>query len=438
MNMQVTVEKPESGLEYKMNVIVPIGDLDAKVAQKLNEIRRNVKMDGFRPGKVPLNIVKKQHGAGVRQDFAGEIIQAAFYAAVAKEELNVAGYPNFERYEEKDGNIEFTAKFEIFPAVTLPDFAKLKIEKIIAEIKDKDVENMVTKLREQKQAWKPCSAAKKANKGEQVIISFVGKKDGVEFEGGKADDLPLEIGSGRMIPGFEDGVIGMKKGEEKTIDLTFPEEYQSEELAGKAVTFDITVHSIQKKVLPELDEEFVKSLGVEDGTEESLVNEVKTNMEKELTRAVENKNRTEILDTLANAVELELPSSVINQEASKLMQRQIEQFQQQGVKAEDLGLNLKTFMPEAEKRVKLGLILGDIIKENKLTASDKDRKAFIEDQASSYEDPLEVIKWYAQNPDAQQEIDSIIVEKQVSEIILEKAKVKEVKKSFDEVVNQAA
>ena len=436
--MQVTVEKPESGLEHIMNVVVPAGDLDAKVEQKLSEIRRTIKMDGFRPGKVPLKIVKKQHGPGVRQDFAGEVIQRAFYDAVAKEDLNVAGYPMFERFEEKDGNIEFTAKFEVFPVVDLPDFAKLKIEKVVAEIKDKDVNEMITKLREQKLAWKPCSAAKKASKGDQVIISFVGKKDGVEFEGGKADDLPLEIGSNRMIPGFEDGIIGMKKGEEKTVELTFPEEYQSAELAGKDVTFDITVHSVQKKVLPELDEEFVKGLGIEDGTEESLLNEIKTNMEKELTRAVENKNRTQVLDTLADAIEIELPKSVIDQEASKLMQRQIEQFQQQGVKAEDLGLTIDAFMPEAQKRVKLGLILGDIIKANKMQATEDDRNRFIADQASSYEDPAEVIKWYAQNPEAQQEINSIIVEKQVAELVLEKAKVKEVKKAFNDVVSQDA
>jgi trigger factor len=436
--MQVTVEKPKSGLEHKMNVVVPVGDLDSKVEKRLNEIRRTIKMDGFRPGKVPLNVVKKRHGAEVRQEFSGEIIQTAFYDAVAKEALNVAGYPMFESFNETDGNIEFVAKFEVFPSVDLPEFSKLKIEKIKAEVTDKDVKNMITKLREQKSAWKPCSAAKKAKKGEQVIISFVGKKDGEEFEGGKADDLPLELGSGRMIPGFEDGIEGMKKGEEKTIDVTFPENYQSEELAGQAVTFDITVHSVQKKVLPELDEAFVKGLGIEDGKEESLVDEIKTNMEKELTRAVDNKNRTQILDSLSAKVDVELPKSVIQSEASTLMQRQIEQFQQQGVKAEDVGLTIDVFLPEAEKRVKLGLILGDIIKANKLTASDEARKAFIEDQASSYEEPSEVIKWYAQNPDAQREIDSIIVEKQVSELIAAGAKVKEVKKSFDQVVNQAA
>ena len=436
--MQVTVDKPKKGLEHKMNVVVTIGDLDAKVEKRLNEISRTIKMDGFRPGKVPLNVVKKRHGAEVRQDFSGEIIQKSFYDAVTKEDLNVAGYPTFESFDEKDGNIEFVAKFEIFPKVKLPDFAKLKVTKIVADIEDKDVDNMILKLREQKQSWKPASAAKKAKKGDQVIISFVGKDAKKEFDGGSANDVPLELGSGRMIPGFEDGIIDMKKGDEKVINVTFPKDYQSEDLAGKKVTFDITVHSVQTKVLPELDEEFVKSLGIKDGKEESLITEIKTNMQKEITRAVENKNRTEVLDTLSDSVKIELPKSVINQEASQLMQRQIEQLQQQGVKPEDVGLSIDAFMPEAERRVKLGLVLGDIIKKNKIKGSEKDRKKFIEDQASSYEDPAEVVNWYAQNPDAQREIDSIIVEKQVSELILEKAKVKEVKKSFDEVVNPAA
>jgi trigger factor len=296
----------------------------------------------------------------------------------------------------------------------------------------------MTKLREQKMAWKTASAAKKARNGEQVIIDFVGKKDGVEFEGGKAENVPLELGSGRMIPGFEDGIIGMKKGEEKTIEVTFPEDYQSEELKGQTVTFDITVHSVQKKVLPEIDEEFVKSFGIEEGTEEALMNEIRSNMEKELQRAVENQNRTAVLDALSEKVDVELPQALIDQEASALMQRQVEQFQQQGLKAEDIGLTLETFKPDAEKRVKIGLVLGEVIKENKIEATEEAKKAFIEDQASAYEDPKEVIDWYAKNPQAQKEIDAILVEKEIANTILKDAKVKEVSKSFEEIVSPAA
>ncbi|MPQ75968.1 trigger factor [Hydrogenovibrio sp. JE_KL2] len=436
--MQVTVEKPKSGLEHKITVVMPSGDLDSKVEKRLAEMRRNVKMDGFRPGKVPMSVVKKRYGGQVRQELMGDAVQQSFYEAVTKEELNVAGYPMFDSLDEKEGSIEFTARFEIFPEVKLPDLAKLKVDSIQAEVTDKDVDNMLNKLLEQKMVWQPSkSAAKKAKKGEQVIIDFVGKKDGVAFDRGSAENVPLVLGGGQMIPGFEDDIIGMKKGEEKVIEVTFPEDYQSEELKGQTVTFDITVHSIQTKVVPEMDEEFVKSFGVEEGTEEALRAEIRSNMEKELARAVDSKNRTAVFDALSEAVKIELPKSAVEQEASDLMQRQAQNFQQQGIKPEDVGLTIDAFMSDAEIRVKLGLVLGDLIKENKIEATEADRKAYIEEQASSYEDPQQVIEWYAKNPQAQREIDSLLVEKQVANLILGKAKVKEVKKSFDDVVNQA-
>ncbi|QBZ83203.1 Trigger factor [Hydrogenovibrio crunogenus] len=436
--MQVTVEKPETGLEHKINVTLPAGDLDSKVEQRLAQMRRTVKMDGFRPGKVPMSVVKKRYGGQVRQEMMGETVQQSFYDAVAKESLNIAGYPQFQELDEKDGHIVYSATFEVFPEVELPKFSGLKVETITSEITDKDVEKMVTRLREQKMAWKPANGNKKAKEGDQVIIDFVGKKDGEEFEGGKAEEVPLELGSGRMIPGFEDGIIGMKKNEEKTIEVTFPEDYQSDELKGQTVTFDIKVHSVQTKVLPEIDEEFVKSFGIDEGTEEALVKEIRSNMEKELKRSVENKNRTAVLDALAEKVEVELPQAMVDQEASALMERQLEQFQQQGLKAEDIGLTAEAFKPEAEKRVKIGLVLGEVIKEYKIEATDEARQAFIQDQASSYEDPQEVIEWYAKNPQAQKEIDAILVEKEITNKILSEAKTKEVSKSFEEVVGPAA
>jgi len=434
--MQVSVVKPEQGLEYKMNVTLPAGDLDAKVEARLNEIRTTVKMDGFRPGKVPLNIVKKRYGQQVRQENLGEVVQQGFYNAIQQEALNIAGYPQFEKLEENDGQIEFTAVFEVFPEVSLPDFTSLEVEKVTSEISDKDVDGMVEKLREQKMAWKPSkSAAKKVKKGEQVIIDFVGKKEGEAFEGGSAENVPLEIGSGRMIPGFEDGLIGMKKGEEKLIELTFPEEYHAENLAGQAVTFDVTVHSISTKSLPELDEEFIKSFGVEDGSEEGLRTEIRSNMEKEISRAIDNQNRTNVLESLAAATDVELPKSAVDGEIEALMKRAAENLQQQGVKADDVNLTPDSFQDEANMRVKLGLILGDVIKANDIQASDADIESYLADQASSYEDPSEVINWYKQNPQALNEIKSILVEKQVAEMILAKAKVTEVAKGFEEVVN---
>ena len=433
--MQVTVQKPEQGLEHKISVSFASTNIDSAVEKKLAEMRRTVRMDGFRPGKVPLNVVKKRYGAQVRQEVMGEEVQKSFYDALDQESLNIAGYPRFDELNDQDGNITYTASFEVYPEITLPEFSAIKVEKVSASVTDADVDNMVTKLREQRQAWKPASAAKKAKKDEQVIIDFVGKLNGVEFEGGKAENVPLVLGSGRMIPGFEDGIIGMKKGEEKTIEVTFPENYHAENLKGQTVTFDITVHSVQTQVLPELDEEFVKSFGIEDGQAETLIAEIKSNMEKELKRAVDNKNRTNVLEALSQVVDVQLPKSILDQEINALMNRAVQNMQQQGIKAEDVKISASEFTEEATIRVKLGLILGDIIKAHGIQASEEMKIAFIEDQASSYEDPSEVINWYKSNPKAMAEIESIVVEKEIANKILEQAQVTEVNKTFDEIVN---
>jgi trigger factor len=437
--MQVTVEKPEQGLEHKMTVTFPSADLNSRVEQRLNEIRRSVKMDGFRPGKVPLNVVKKRHGAQVNQEIMGEALQKAFYDAVDQEALQVAGMPMFDELNDKDGSVTFTARFEVYPQITLPEFSAINVETIAAEVTDADVEEMITRLREQRAAWKPSSsAAKKANKGEQVIIDFVGKIDGVEFEGGAAENVPLELGSGRMIPGFEDGIVGMKKGESKTIEVTFPENYHADSLKGKVAQFDVTVHSVSSKVLPEIDADFVNAFGIEDGQEATLRQEIKDSMVKELARAVENQNRTVVLNALEEIVDVEMPKSLINQEVKGLMDRALQNLQQQGVNPQEVNIEASHFEVEAKKRVKLGLILGDIIKANQLHATDDEINTFISEQASSYEDPKEVIQWYAQNPGAMHEIRSIIVEGQVAKKILQEATVKQVTKSFKEVINPAA
>jgi trigger factor len=401
-------------------------------------MRRTVKMDGFRPGKVPLNVVKKQYGSQVHQEVIGEEVQRTFFETVEKEKLDVAGYPRFDELDEKDNRVSYIAYFEIYPEITLPEFSVIKVEKVVAEVTDADVEDMITKLREQRQAWKPANGNKKAKAGDQVIMDFVGKLDGVEFEGGKAENVPLELGSGRMIPGFEDGIIGMKKGEEKVINVTFPDDYQAENLKGQAVTFDITVHSVQAKQLPEIDEEFVKSFGIEDGQEATLRAEIKGNMKKELSRAVDNKNRTTVLEALGQTVDTALPKALINQEVDQLMQRAIQKLQEEGLSPEQVNLTTEQFEEEGIMRVKLGLILGDVIKAKNLEASDALVTAYIEEQASSYEDPSEVVAWYQANPKAMAEVKSIVIEKMISEAILAEAQVTEVTKAFSDVVNNAA
>ncbi len=436
--MQVTVEKPEQGLEHKMTVTFPSGDLNANIEKRLNEVRRTVKMDGFRPGKVPLSVVKKRHGGQVRQEVMGDALQKAFYDAVDQEGLKGAGFPAFDDLKDADGEVTFLARFEVYPETKLPDFSKIKVEKINAEVTDKDVEKMIVRLREQRSAWKPANGNKKAKLGEQVMIDFVGKLDGKPFDGGAGENVPLELGSGRMIPGFEDQIVGMKKGEEKAIDVSFPEDYRAEHLKGQTVVFDITVHSVMTKELPDIDEEFVKSFGVEDGTEASLVEEIKSNMIKELARAVESKNRSVVLDALGDAVDVEIPKALVDQEINNLMKRAAQNLQQQGMNPDDIKMEASQFEEEAKKRVTLGLVLGDIIKVNNLEASEDDINAYIASQAASYDDPAEVVNWYAENPDAKNEIRAILLEEKVAAKILSKANVSDVTKAFDDVVGSAA
>jgi len=436
--MQVTLEKPEQGLEHKITVSFSSEPLNKKVDQRLNEMRRTMKMDGFRPGKVPFSIVKKRYGQSVRQELLGDDVQNAFYDAVEQEGVTVAGYPMFDDLKDEAGTIEFVARFEVYPEIQLPDFADLEVEKVVCEIEDEDVDAMIEKLRKQRSAWRPANADKKAQEGDQLITSFVGRVEGEEFEGGKAEDAPIVIGSGRMIPGFEEQLIGMKKGETRTIQVTFPEDYHAENLKGKAAEFEVTVHSVQTKELPEVDEAFIKSLGIEAGTLEALRDEVKTNMKREVTNTVKHENRTNVFNALAEKVEIELPKAMVQKEKEALMNRAIQQLQQQGVKVKDLKLSADQFEEEAEKRVKLGLILGQAIKEGGYKATEEEVTSYIAEQASSYEDPKEVVNWYRKNPQAMAEIQSILTEDKVAESILNQAKIKEINKSFDEVVTPAA
>ncbi|UQB41425.1 trigger factor [Thiomicrospira microaerophila] len=437
--MQVSVVKPEQGLEHKLSVSFPSNEFDAKVEKRLNEMRRTVKMDGFRPGKVPMNMVKKRYLPQVQQELLGETLHYAFFDAMDKEGYNPAGYPAFDDVKLENGEIKFEARFDVYPQITLPAFDSIEVEKLSAEVKEEDVDKMIQRLQEQRSAWKPAGAAKKANMGEQVIIDFVGKLDGVEFDGGKAENVPLELGSGRMIPGFEDGIIGMKKGETKTIDVTFPEQYQAEHLKGKTAQFDITVHSVQTKQLPELDEEFIKSFGIEDGTVESLRKEIRENMERELKRTLDAKNRQAAFDALEKAVDIEVPKSLVAQEAETMLENYMQRLEQQGMpKGQMPGLTADIFSEEAKKRVKLGLVIGDVIKANDIQASEADLDAFIAEQASAYEEPEEIKQWYKENPQRLNEARSVIVESAVAKKIMSEAKVNEVTKAFDEIVSASA
>ncbi len=429
--MQVNVTKPESGLEHQIEVVMPADEVNAQVDKRLAEIRRNARMDGFRPGKVPLSIIKKRHGAAVRADVLNEAVWRAFNEAVEKEGLKVAGYPRFESVDDEGETIRFTAKFDIMPEVELPDLSTLDVEKVEGEITDADVDAMIEKLREQKKAWRVANGNKKAAEGNQVIIDFEGFIDGEPFEGGKAENVPLILGSGRMIPGFEEGIIGMKKGEEKTIKVTFPENYHAESLAGKEAEFKIKVHSVQVAELPEVDEAFVKQFGVEDGDVEKFRQEIRDNMAREMKRLIEAQNRNAVLEALDEAVEIELPESLVQQEIQTMMQNQLRELQMQGVDPSQVKLNAEDFRERAEQRIRLGLIVGKLIESLGAKVTPEEVEAYIREQASAYEDPEEVVQWYKQHPEHLREIEAILLENKVADAVLEQANTKAVKKTFE-------
>lgn len=435
--MQVNVKKPESGLEHEIEVTLPAEQINADVDRRLAGMRRTVRMDGFRPGKVPLLIIKKRYGAGVRQEVLSEAVYKAFYDAVAQEGLKVAGYPRFESLEDKGNEIVFTAKFDVLPEIELPALDTLEVEKVVGELTDEDVDAMIEKLREQKKRWLVANANKKAAEGNRVIVDFEGFVDGEPLEGGKAEEVPLVLGSGRMIPGFEEGIIGIKKGEEKTITVKFPGEYHAEKLAGKEAEFKIKVHSIQVEEKPEIDEEFIKEFGIENGDVEVFRKEIRDNMAREQKRLVTVQNRNAVLKVLDKAVEVELPKSIVDQEIQTMMQNQLRELQMQGVDPSQVNLNAEDFRERAEQRIRLGLIVGKLVETLGLEVTPEEIEAYLLEQGAAYEDPQEVLKWYKAHPEHLKEVEAVLLENKVSDAVMEKAKAKEVKKTFEELTQPA-
>ncbi|WP_237068264.1 trigger factor [Microbulbifer guangxiensis] len=431
--MQVSIETT-SGLERRLTVNLPAEVVDKEVDKRLQQAAKNVRLNGFRKGKVPMKVVRQRFGAGVRQEVLGEVMSRSFYEAVQKEQVKPAGQPSIEAKETAPGkNLEYVATFEVYPEVELIDLASVEVERPVAEVTDKDVDNMIDVLRKQQSSWK--ETKRKAQKGDRVTIDFVGRVDGEEFEGGKAEDQQLVLGSGQMIPGFEDGILGMKPGEEQDIQVTFPEDYQAENLKGKEATFTIKVKSSEKPELPELDEEFFKAYGVEDGGEDKFREEVRNNMERELKNAALNKVKTQVMDQLFEKHEVEIPAALVAGEVRTLRGQMIQQFGGQ-IKAEDAEKMLPDamFEDQAKRRVVLGLVVGEIVKQNKLDV-DADRvKSKVEELASTYQQPEEVVEYYYSNRELLSGVESVVLEDQVVDFVLDSAKVKDVKSSYDDVI----
>ncbi|KUI99752.1 trigger factor [Vibrio sp. MEBiC08052] len=429
--MQVTVETLE-GLQRRLNITVPAANIEDAVTAELRNIAKNRRFDGFRKGKVPMKMVAKMYGKAVRQDILGEVMQRHFIEAIIQEKVNPAGAPTFTPVEnEENQDLVFNATFEVYPEVELKGLENIEVEKPNVAVKDEDVAEMLETLRKQQATWKEVDAA--AEDGKRVTLDFVGTIDGEAFEGGKAEDFALEMGAGRMIPGFEDGIVGKTAGMEFEIDVTFPEDYHAENLKGKAAKFAIKISKVEERELPELNDEFVAKFGVNEGGVEALQAEVRKNMERELKQAVKQRIKQQAIDGLVKENNIDVPSALIDQEIEVLRQQAAQRFGGNPEAAAQLPREL--FEEQARRRVVVGLLLGEVIKADELEADDEKVKALIEDMATAYEDPQEVVTYYEQNKELMNNMRNVALEEQAIDAILAKAKVSEKDVSFNELMN---
>ena len=432
--MQVSVETTQ-GLERRLTITVPAESVDNAVKSRLQQLAKTQRINGFRPGKVPVSVIKKRYGQAVRQEVAGDVMQQNFYQAIVQEKINPAGMPSFELTKDQDGeDLEFVAKFEVYPEVEVKGVDDIEIEKTVVEIADEDLDNMLETLQKQHGEWK--EVKRKARKDDRMVIDFVGTIDGEEFDGGKAEDFTLELGKERMIPGFEKPLVGAKKGEEVIVDVTFPEDYHAEALKGKEAQFTVNVKKVEGLTLPKVDEEFAKLFGIEDGDVEALKAEVRKNMERELGQTLKTQLKEEVIAKLLEKNELDLPAALVDQEVNALREQAKQRFSQQGGGQNLPDLPADLFKDNAQRRVSIGLLLGEIIKQNDLKADQEKVDSLIETMASAYEDPQEVVDYYKNNQELMQQMQNVALEEQAIEWVVGQAKVTEVNKSFDEVMNK--
>ena len=436
--MRVSVETT-SGLERRLTIGVPAERVDGAVEKRLKEAAKNVRLPGFRPGKVPMKVMQQRFGMGVRQEVIGEVINQSFQEAVVTEQLRPAGQPTIEpKTLEAGKDVEYTATFEVFPSLEVNDVTELTINRPVADVTEDDVDDIIEIFR--KQRGELVGVDRPAETGDTVVIDFVGTREGEAFEGGSGEDHTLELGSGKMIPGFEDGIVGMSAGEEKSIEVTFPEDYGSEELQGAEASFAITCREVKHLELAALDEELFSSYGVEEGGEDVFRTEVRKNMERELRNAVQTHIKNQVMDSIIDAhAEVEIPSSLVGQEINWMRGQMFQQFGGQPNPEMDLASILpdEMFKEQAERRVKLGLLLGEMIGKYELTADPAKILETIEDIASTYQEPDEVIKWYYSENEQLAQIESRVLEDQVVEKILESAQMEDQPSTYQEALAAA-
>jgi trigger factor len=434
--MQATIEKV-SNLERRLNVSLPTQEIEAEVQSRLKRLARNIRMDGFRPGKVPFRLVQQTYGGQVRQEVLGDVLQKSFGEAVRQQNLRVAGYPRFEPKPAPEDNqqVEFSATFEIYPEVGVNDLGQVQIDRPVVSVGAAEVDKTIEILRKQRIHYREVERAAQA--GDSVTIDYRGTIDGQEFEGGSGSDHSTVLGEGRLLAGFEQQVLGARPGESRAFELTFPEDYHGKEVAGKTAQFEVTVKRVAEPVLPEVNADFAKALGIADGDVEKMRADVKGNLEREVRRRSDARVKDQVMKALLDNSSIELPKSLVQIEVERLMEGMRRDLEARGLKSDQIPMPAEAFEPEAKKRVTLGLIIAELVRRESLAAKPDQLKAVVQDYAQSYERPEEVVRWYYQSPERLREVESLVLENNVVDWVLSKVKVEDKPTDFDELMGGA-
>ena len=422
-------------LERRIDLSIAIADVEKEMEQRLKRMGKNIKMPGFRPGKVPFSIIKQQHGDQARHEVLSEELDRVFGETVTTQKMRVAGYPRIEpKTTESTTHLEFHAIFEVYPDFTPADMSTAEVERPVLEVTAAEVDKTLDILRQQRVSYEDADRA--AAKGDRVVIDFLGKKDGEPFQGGQASDYPFVLGQGQMLPDFESAIEGAATGESKTFDLTFPADYFAKDLAGQTVQFEITVKQVQAPKLPEVDAEFAKGMGIADGDVAKMRAEIEANLKREVKRRIEGKVKDQVMEALIKANQIAVPGALVEMEIQRLMQAARQDMEQRGMKIQDMPIQPEWFADQAKRRVTLGLILAELVKTENLQAKPEQVRAMVEETAQSYEQPEEVIRWYYAQPQRLGEVEGVAIENNVVEWVLGKAKVTDKAAVFDELMGQ--
>lgn len=427
--MEVTVES-SAGLERRMRVRVPEEQVSTEVSKRLESLSREARVPGFRPGKVPMKVIRQRFGRQVRDEVVGEVVRSSFYDALTQQQLRPAGSPTIEPENLQPGQgITYLATFDVYPQVTLPPLESLSIARPSARVEESDVDSMLQTLRRQRRTWTEVQRA--ATVTDRVVIDFAGFKDGAPLENAHGKAFTAELDAQRMIPGFEAGLVGLSAGESKTLELTFPEAYHAADLAGRPVSFEVTVQRVEEASLPDIDDAFAAGFGVTEGGAQALRDEVRRNMERELDDRLRNVTKRRTMDALLHGQDVDLPASLVEEESRRALERRKTELAHSGIDAGQVGLNAEMFQEQARTRVSLGLLLSELIKEHALQPDPQKVRARIDTIASTYEHPEEVVRWYYGDRERLTDIETAVLEEQVVDWVLERASVTEEVTSFD-------